>query len=71
MKKIIISGIIFLIIATGGIIFLTFSLGATSASGDISSVGRMMLFRYGIVKSITPKDERFILEYKCSLYNGL
>ncbi len=55
-----------LVIIIAGIgIFLTMSLGATSASGDISSVGRMMLFRYGIVKSIAPKDERFIFEYNC------
>ena len=66
MKKIIISGIALIIIITGTVVFLSFSLGATSASGDISSVGRMMLFRYGIVKSITPKDERFIFEYNCS-----
>ncbi|MBI3354430.1 MAG: hypothetical protein HY034_06045 [Nitrospirae bacterium] len=65
MKKVIISATLVLLVITGVVIFLSFSLGATSVSGDISSVGRMMLFRYGIVKSIAPKDERFIFEYNC------
>ncbi len=65
MKKIFISGIVLILIITGIVVFLSFSLSATSASGDISSVGRMMFFRYGIAKNLTPQDEKFIFEYNC------
>jgi len=65
MKKILISGIVLILIITGIVVFLSFSLSATSASGDISSVGRMMFFRYGIAKNLTPQDEKFIFEYNC------
>ncbi len=65
MKKMIISITLLILIIGATVVFLSFSLSATSASGDISSVGRMMLYRYGIAKNLSPQDEKFIFEYNC------